>query len=156
MWDARGTDNNQTPLLYEMGCVKDGVVQHTLQGKDIPEDTLEELQRLAVAKWPEPFATATVQALRDRHVNGIPIKEYVPEKLVNNRLLILGDAAHVPAPITASGFNQSLKDAVVLGDCVRENSDVVAALQAYERRLLKPVRRMVQSGQSFSRSFGNR
>lgn len=147
-------DNTQTDLLYELGCVKEGVVQHSLKGADIPEETLQKLQKLAKSKWPEPFATATVQALTERSITGIPIKEYVPEKLVTGRLLLTGDAAHVPAPITAGGFNQSLKDAVVLGECIQETSDVRSALRTYEKRLLKPVRRMVQSGQSFSRSFG--
>lgn len=70
---------------------------------------------------------------------------------------MIGDAAHVPAPITASGFNDSLIDAVVLGECVRsgiEGSKANKALSDYEDQRLDKVQRMVQSGMSFSRSFG--
>lgn len=94
------------------------VAQHSLDGPDIPESTLHALIDQASVKWPEPWASVTVQALKTRQVTGIPIKEYVPDELVNGRIALVGDAAHVPAPVTASGFNESLRDATVLGKVV--------------------------------------
>lgn len=150
-------DNSQTELLYRLGAVKDGVVQHTINGVDIPEDDLEELIRKSEKNWPEPWQTATHHAIRSRDFLGTPIKEYIPERLVDGRLALIGDAAHVPAPITASGFNDSLKDAVVLGECVAkglEGSKAFQSLRDYEDQRLEKVQRMVKSGNSFSRSFG--
>lgn len=98
-----------------------------------------------------------IDCTKNRRLTGIPIKEYIPDNLVKGRIAIVGDAAHVPAPITASGFNESLEDAVALGKCVSKSSQENAALKAlnkYESMRLNKVRRMVQSGQSFSRSFG--
>jgi len=40
-----------------------------------------------------------------------PIAEYVPDRLVNGRLALVGDAAHVPTPMTGCGFSASLDDA---------------------------------------------
>lgn len=150
-------DNSQAELLYRLGAVKDDVVQHTIDGEDLTETDLAHLIQKAEKNWPEPWRTATRHALESRDFIGTPIKEYYPEKLVNGRLALIGDAAHVPAPITASGFNESLIDAVELGECVRAGIKGVQASEAlkdYEDRRLEKVQRMVQSGSSFSRSFG--
>lgn len=150
-------DNSRTNLLRRLGCVKDGVVLHSLKGPDIPEKTISELTEQAKKRWPEPWLTATLNALKTRSLTGIPIKEYVPNRLVKDRIALVGDAAHVPAPITASGFNESLQDAANLGKCVTkgiQGDDGIKALEKYETNRLEKVRQMVQSGESFSRSFG--
>lgn len=150
-------DNSQTELLYRLGAVKDGVVQHTIQGEDLTNEDLENIIRKAKRNWPEPWKTATQYALESRNFLGTPIKEYYPERLIKGRIALIGDAAHLPAPITASGFNDSLIDAVVLGECVRsgiEGNKAIEALRDYEDQRLGKVQRMVQSGMSFSRSFG--
>lgn len=150
-------DNSRTHLLRRLGCVKGNVVHHTLKGEDIPQKTLSELAKQARKRWPEPWLTATLKAIETRSLTGIPIKEYVPDKLIDGRIALVGDAAHVPAPITASGFNESLEDAAYLGKCVAkgiEGDKAVQALERYEANRIKKVRHMVQSVQSFSRSFG--
>lgn len=150
-------DNTKSNLLRRLGCVQGTTVHHSLKGPDIPDKILQKLESEARQLWPEPWLSATLIALKNRRLTGIPIKEYIPDNLVKGRIAIVGDAAHVPAPITASGFNESLEDAVALGKCVSKSSQENAALKAlnkYESMRLNKVRRMVQSGQSFSRSFG--
>lgn len=152
-------DNSRSDVLYRLGCVKGDVVHHSLKGPDIPEETITELKQQTNELWPEPFKSATLYALETRNLTGIPIKEYAPDKLVNGRLALIGDAAHVPAPITASGFNESLEDAVSLGKSVAkgvEGVNAVEALDTYESMRLNKVRQMVLSGNSFSRSFGRK
>jgi 2-polyprenyl-6-methoxyphenol hydroxylase-like FAD-dependent oxidoreductase len=87
----------------------------------------------------------------------LPIGEYIPQKLVNGRIGLVGDAAHLMTPLTAMGFNAALHDAASLADCVSNGvvgEQAAKALLAYESERLKTVRQLVQSGQSFSRSFG--
>lgn len=150
-------DNSRTDILREVGAVVNNVVNHSLDGPDIPDAVIEKLKSEAYQVWPEPWLTATLHALDTRKLNGIPIKEYVPEKLSEDRIALIGDAAHVPAPITASGFNESLNDAVTLGKAVAKGVKgkmAISALDSYEASRLNKVRQMVQSGKSFSRSFG--
>lgn len=150
-------DNSHNAVLRKLGCVEGNVVHHSLNGEDIPTNTLQQLISRASAIWTEPWSFAMLHALKTRSIIGIPIKEYIPDYLVKGRIAIIGDAAHVPAPITASGFNASLDDAVELGKCVAKGIQGEAgrkALQKYESNRLKKVRRIVQSGNSFSRSFG--
>lgn len=150
-------DNARSNLLRRLGCVQGTTVHHSLKGPDIPQETVNELTELAYEAWPEPWLSATLHALETRGLTGIPIKEYAPDTLSKGRVALIGDAAHVPAPITASGFNESLQDAVELGKCVAkgiQGDAAITALEKYESLRLNKVRRMVQSGQSFGRSFG--
>ena len=150
-------DNTHNDVLRELGCVKDGIVHHSLIGEDIPEDTLQQLMSNASDRWPAPWSFAILHAIETRNIIGIPIKEYIPDYLVKDRIALIGDAAHVPAPITASGFNASLDDAVELGKCAAKGvtgKAGIKALKKYESGRLKKVRRIVESGNSFSQSFG--
>lgn len=150
-------DNTHTDLLYRLGAVQGKFVHHSIQGSDIPEKDLDIIANQAEVNWPEPWRTASLLAIHSRDFIGVPIKEYVPTKLVNGRLAIVGDAAHVPSPITAGGFNESLKDAVALSECVSGNllgSNAISALEKYESMRLEKMQEMVESGRQFSKEFG--
>lgn len=150
-------DNTRNQLLRKKGCVQGTLVHHSLIGKDIPEKTIKELIDQASDRWPQPWLAATVHSIETRSLIGIPIAEYVPAKLAKGRVAIVGDAAHVLTPISASGFNASLQDAATLTDCILEQSgkyEPILALQQYQSLRLNKVRQMVETGQSFSRNFG--
>ena len=71
----------------------------------------------------------------------------------------MGDAAHVPTPMTGCGFSASLDDAEAIAESVAAGvraSAPAKALRGYEKERLSSVRGMVQSGQQFSRSFTGR
>ncbi|KAB2331724.1 FAD-dependent monooxygenase [Bacillus mesophilum] len=150
-------DNTQNALLRRLGCVKGDIVQHSLHAADIPEETLIELAEKASIRWPQPWLDAILYSIQTRNLVGIPIAEYVPDNLVKGRIAIVGDAAHLPTPLTAKGFNASLQDAAALADSVAkgiQGKSASESLLEYESLRLKHVRQIVQSGQSFSRSFG--
>ncbi|HLR03174.1 MAG TPA: NAD(P)/FAD-dependent oxidoreductase [Virgibacillus sp.] len=150
-------DHSRNDWLRRLGAVKGSVVHHALKGPDLPEELLGDLAEEASARWSEPWVSAALHGIDSRTIVGIPIKEYVPDNLVNGRVALVGDAAHAPAPITASGFNASLHDAVALGKCVAKGIQGQAAMDAleeYESMRLNTVRQMVQSGQSMGRVFG--
>lgn len=150
-------DNAQSELLYRLGAVRGKFVHHSINGIELSDEDLYALIDQAKLDWPEPWRTATLQAITARDFIGIPIKEYVPVKLMRGRFALVGDAAHVPAPITASGFNESLKDAVILSECASEGiqgSKAIKALEKYELLRLKKMQDMVESGRTFSKTFG--
>ncbi|UPO90138.1 NAD(P)/FAD-dependent oxidoreductase [Niallia sp. Man26] len=152
-------DNTRNDLLRELGCVDGMVVKHSLNGTDIPEQTLIELVNQANQRWEQPWLSAINHSIKTRNLTGIPIAEYVPDNLARGRIALVGDAAHVLTPLTAKGFNSSLRDADTLASCIEmgiKGNSANVALQEYESRRLKIVRQMVQSGQSFSRSFGRK
>jgi 2-polyprenyl-6-methoxyphenol hydroxylase-like FAD-dependent oxidoreductase len=152
-------DASRNELLRETGCVVGSVVQHSLTAADIPEATFRQLAVQASDLWPALWRDAILDCI-DRHaVVGTPIAEYVPDRLVNGRLALVGDAAHVPTPMTGSGFSASLDDAEAIAESAAagaRGSELVKALRGYEEERLSSVRDMVQSGQQFSRSFSGR
>lgn len=164
---ARGTrqlgwawyDRGRNDLLRRCGCVADDIVRHSLTGADIPDKTYRELANEARRRWLSPWRDAILDCT-DRHaVIGTPIAEYVPDSLAKGRLALVGDAAHVPTPMTGSGFGASLSDAEAMADAVRagvRGDLAVAALRDYERMRLTAARSMVESGQQFSRRFADR
>ena len=50
------------------------------------------------------------------------------------RVTLLGDAAHAMTPNLGQGACQAIEDAVALGSCLKESTDIAAALQLYEKR----------------------
>jgi 2-polyprenyl-6-methoxyphenol hydroxylase-like FAD-dependent oxidoreductase len=150
-------DNSENDLLRQLGCFEGAVVQHSLIGADIPTETLDNLSKKAKQRWSQPWLAAIQHSIQTRNLIATPIAEYVPEVLVKGRIALVGDAAHLPTPLTASGFNASLEDAATLADCVAkeiQRGDVVGALLQYQSSRLRVARQIVQSGQGFSRSFG--
>jgi 2-polyprenyl-6-methoxyphenol hydroxylase-like FAD-dependent oxidoreductase len=131
---------------------------HSLRPYDIPEQTYEELAEECRHRWPDPWRLAMQDCIERRSVIGTPIAEYVPDRIANGRLVLVGDAAHVPTPMTGNGFSASLTDAETLAMCVSRGlagSSAEMALFEYETARLNSVRSLVQSGQQFSRSFEN-
>lgn len=150
-------DNTQTQLLYELGAVRGNFVHHSLQGSQIPQENIDSMIKEAKKNWPQPWLGAVLHAIDSRDFIGVPIKEYVPQKLISSRLAIVGDAAHVPSPITTSGFNEALKDAAVLNECASQGlkgSNAYKALEMYESLRLEKMQEMVESGRSYSKDFG--
>jgi 2-polyprenyl-6-methoxyphenol hydroxylase-like FAD-dependent oxidoreductase len=151
-------DASENALLRQKGCVQGDVVHHGLRGAQIPGDVYRKLARKA-KRWPSPWHDAILDCVRRQAVIGTPIAEYVPVRLVNGRLAIVGDAAHVPTPMTGKGFAASLQDALALAEAAADGLHEDAAIRAlghYEETRLDSARSLVQSGQMFSKSFAGR
>jgi len=149
-------DASHNALLARSGAVQGSVVHHSLRPGDIPAATYRELAQHARTAYPSPWREAILDSIERRAVIGTPIAEYVPDRLVTGRVALVGDAAHVPTPMTGSGFSESLHDAEALADALATEpagTGVEAALLDYEGVRLRSARRLVQSGQGFSRSF---
>lgn len=151
-------DSSRNELLRSSGAVEGSVVRHSLMPAGIPNATYRELAVQARRLFPSPWRDAILDSIERRAVIGTPIAEYVPDLLVRGRMALVGDAAHVPTPMTGSGFSESLHDAEALAAALSAQpaSDIEAALLDYEGERLRSVRSLVQSGQGFSRSFAAR
>jgi len=63
---------------------------------------------------------------------------------VENRVALIGDAAHAMFPHGSGGASQGIVDTRVLGACLHTHGVTPAALEAYEDRLLAPVNDLVR------------
>jgi len=149
-------DAGRNDLLRASGALAGHVVQRTLRPADIPDTTFRELTAEARVIWPAPWREAIVDCLSRRAVIGTPIGEYMPQRLARGRVCLVGDAAHVPSPMTGKGFDASALDALALADALQgglTHGDTVEALRRYEAKRLAAARELVRSGYGFSRSF---
>lgn len=146
-------DNGRNALLRERGAIADGIVRRTLLSRDLPDDLLAALRRDA-GLWREPWRSSILDCVERRSIIGTPVAEYVPERLSESRLCLVGDAAHVPTPMTGNGFATSRDDAITLGRLLSDESDLEQALLSYEAERLPIVRSLVESGRQFSRAYG--
>ena len=83
-------------------------------------------------EWHAPIpevikATESSAILRNDIVDRKPVKRWGQE-----RVTLLGDAAHPTTPNLGQGACQAMEDAVVLASCLPAASDVPAALRSYE------------------------
>ncbi len=148
-------DATRNALLRDTGAVRDNVVCHSLRPSSIPEPTLAEL-RTESSMWPQPWRAAIQESVDCHDVTGVPITEYIPQKLVTQRLALVGNAAHVPTPMTGKGLDASLDDAAALADALGHvgPDGVPGALAVYQSTRLQAAVEMVRSGHAFSRRFG--
>ena len=82
-----------------------------------------------------PPGQQILEALGDAdalHVDAI--EEVVLDTWSRGRVLLIGDAAHATSPNMAQGAAMALEDALVLAECVAEQSSVDAALAAFSAR----------------------
>ncbi|MCQ9366718.1 FAD-dependent monooxygenase [Brevibacterium sp. 91QC2O2] len=149
-------DAGHNELLRRSGVVKGNVVQRSMRPDDMPDSLFKDLARAARHFWPDPWREAILDCLSRRSIIGTPIGEYMPDRLVTERICLVGDAAHLPSPMTGSGFSASAEDAMALGDAIERCDDLGEALRRYEDRRLQAAQGLVRSGRSFSRSFAPR
>ena len=147
-------DAGRNALLRDSGAVVGNVVRHSLRPGDIPDAVFEDIAVQTRRHWPSPWRDAILDCVKRRAVIGTPVSEYVPDRLASGRLCLVGDAAHVPTPMTGNGFSASAQDAIALAHALGQGMhDAEAGLRRYETARLAAVRSLVQSGQRFSRGF---
>jgi 2-polyprenyl-6-methoxyphenol hydroxylase-like FAD-dependent oxidoreductase len=61
-------------------------------------------------------------------------------------MVIIGDAAHAPAPTSGQGASMAIEDAIVLARALRDSPSIPAAFAAYERLRRERVERIVAWG----------
>lgn len=90
-------------------------------------------QQEALRHWPEIESLVTSLA-GPGSLAFATYSDVVMRRWHAGRVLVIGDAAHGMSPQLGQGTNLALMDAMVLGECLEEESGVEAAFAAYTRR----------------------
>jgi 2-polyprenyl-6-methoxyphenol hydroxylase-like FAD-dependent oxidoreductase len=72
-------------------------------------------------------------AVQHGKVSPHPVWEFVTEKVVQNRILLLGDAAHMASPRTGAGAYAAMVDAVVLETAFKQGKNIDESLKLYNK-----------------------
>ncbi len=152
-------DRGRASLLRKQNCVSTtGCVLSSLSSANIPDAMRMELRDLSLQIWPEPWSTAIVDALDRQQMFATPVAEYFPKRLVNGRMVLIGDAAHVASPVTGQGLTAGILDAHLLAKClsrstVSDPAEIKQALESFERHRLPAAQSLVQASMAWSRAF---
>lgn len=146
-------DPDQRELLERQHCLAGDRVIGTLSGDRFGAKLKANLIGEAERSWPSPWREAIAATLRTGEPFATPIAEYVPNRLVTNRIAIVGDAAHVASPMTGSGFRYGLLDVLALSRSLSENDNVPQALRRFENERLSDDRALVLSGRAWGKQY---
>ncbi|PYC63460.1 FAD-dependent oxidoreductase [Micromonospora arborensis] len=92
---------------------------------------------------------ATDEITPPRPIYDLP---HVP-RWCNERMVVVGDACHAVSPSGGQGVSLSIEDAVQLGRCLRDVTDIPRALAHYEEIRRPRVEKVVHFGRSASKSI---
>jgi 2-polyprenyl-6-methoxyphenol hydroxylase-like FAD-dependent oxidoreductase len=113
--------------------------------------------RVAVAArvWPDPWPRLIELTAHRRGLFTNAIYEYLPHRLVGERTVIIGDAAHVATPMTGAGLITGFEDVIALAEELGgvDPAGVPDALRRYERLRLGPARDLVGYSLAWSSRF---
>lgn len=148
-------DAGRTELLRETGCLDGDAVVGILHSDQLSAALVSELDQLARRYWPSPWDRCISWGVTHGQAFGTPVAEYLPSRLVRQRVVLVGDAAHVASPMTGAGFQNALFDVAALASSLGgpSGAGVPAGLRRYERERLSPARELVSSGMAWSRSY---
>jgi 2-polyprenyl-6-methoxyphenol hydroxylase-like FAD-dependent oxidoreductase len=134
-------DALRTRWLRENGFLDGDEILASISPEAIPAALRDELRHLATTRWRSPERDVLVAALDRDILFGTPLTQYLPDRLCNGRVAIVGDAAHVASPMVGAGLVYGLLDGVSLGRAVTAvggttGSAGITALRAYEAERL--------------------
>jgi 2-polyprenyl-6-methoxyphenol hydroxylase-like FAD-dependent oxidoreductase len=91
-------------------------------------------------------------------VSAHPVWEFVTEKVVNNRVVLLGDAAHMASPRTGAGAYSAMVAAVVLETAFKQGKNIDESLKLYNRNTVDRGRELYNRSRQSASYFapGNR
>ena len=141
VWYVNKTDSQLERVLVDKNGNKR---QYSVPPTFLSDESLEELKELADRELPE--------ILRDRiHQTKNPFVQVIVDmsvpKMFDNRVAILGDAASVVRPHTASGTAKAYRDAIALADCLfHHDSNIDKALPHWNDQQLREALGLTMHG----------
>jgi 2-polyprenyl-6-methoxyphenol hydroxylase-like FAD-dependent oxidoreductase len=140
-------DATRTGWLRERGFLRENEVTSSVPPEAIDGELREELRALC-ARWQSPAREILLAAIDERIIFGTPLAQYLPRRLANGRVAIVGDAAHVASPMVGAGLVNGLLDCAAVAEALKaagggRGSSGTAALLAYQKLRLTANRNHV-------------
>jgi 2-polyprenyl-6-methoxyphenol hydroxylase-like FAD-dependent oxidoreductase len=113
------------------------------KGQDKPGTVKQKLLNMFKG-WQAPIE-AVIETTAEEAILRTDIQDRKPRpRWGEGRVTLLGDAAHPMTPNLGQGACQAIEDAVVLAECLRQESEIEAALQLYETRRIPRTYKVVR------------
>jgi len=126
------------------------LVQNSPDNERIPAERLPGALREQLAGFGGLLAEARDRITRPEKIVHRPIEALlVPPPWYRGRVLLIGDAAHVPTPHLASGAGIAIEDAIVLVELLRTDQPVPEILEGFMARRFERCRMVVENSVQF-------
>ena len=86
-------------------------------------------------------------------VNSHPVWEFATDVVVNNRIALLGDTAHMASPRTGAGAYTAMVDALSFGTALQRTSTIDDALRLYNDDTVSRGRELFRKSQRAATYF---
>ena len=120
-------DNGDGYISWSLEMVSNTIHQ-SKNAKEVKERVVQEL-----AKWHRVVREVIELTNADTIVERPVCYPLMLSQWSNNRVTLLGDAAHAMGPALGQGTNTTFEDAWVLSECLSKHSNFTEALEAYEK-----------------------
>ena len=111
-----------------------------------PEHLLPQLMRDQLAPYAGLLAQSRERITEPEQIVYRPIEAFLlPAPWYQGRVLLIGDAAHMPTPHLASGAGLAIEDAIVLAELLASDGPAEAALQRFMERRFDRCRMVVEN-----------
>jgi 2-polyprenyl-6-methoxyphenol hydroxylase-like FAD-dependent oxidoreductase len=142
-WYAPTAQDDAYALLQMAGRT---LTPHALEKRALPAHWRSLLEP-EIEAWPE-WARAVIRTTTcEGAIAPHPVFELVPQILMDERIALVGDCAHLASPITGSGARMAYADALSLAEALRDTDSLAEALQYYSRLRLAAAVSVVTQGQ---------
>lgn len=114
------------------------LLEPTRTAEWVPEAELHLRLRKLMAPYGGVVAEVRETLSADSNIVARPLETiFCPLPWYNDRVLLIGDAAHATTPQLASGAGMAMEDGVVLGECATAESDLDKVLDSFMARRFK-------------------
>ncbi|TFF33331.1 FAD binding domain-containing protein [Mucilaginibacter psychrotolerans] len=144
--------NKTEAELKELMTDKNGIErQYSMPATFLRQENIAELRSRAQIELPE-ILSARVQQTQNPFVQVI-VDMAVP-KMYEGRVVILGDAAALVRPHTASGTAKAYEDALALAAALTDHSNIASALKQWNSVQLQHTAELISYGRQLAKGSG--
>lgn len=99
-----------------------------------------------------PIVGAILDNTSDEQIRQEPLEDLAPmEHWYQNRVVLLGDAAHATTPNMGQGACQAIEDAYVLSHCLANHSEITTAFSTYQQLRQAKANQVVRNSRNFGK-----
>eukprot|EP00978_Attheya_sp_CCMP212_P007819 scaffold18163_cov55-Attheya_sp.AAC.4 len=154
---VRGFDNT---IMWNCGvymAMPEEMVERPVKNRQVAASAMK-----TVPDWFVPFTRECFgesagkfwdECVRKGKVSPHAVWEMSADRVVNGRVVLLGDAAHMASPRTGAGAYTAMVDAVVLGRAFAQAADVEAALRIYNDDTVMRGKKLIASSRRAASDF---
>lgn len=144
------TDEDALGALVIEGAVK---APHQLERSEAAHRAFGRARAATSVSWPAWAAQIIDRTAAQGSIAPHPVYEFAASTMARERVVLVGDAAHLASPITGAGGRLAMEDALTLADALARHEDLDEALASFSRSRTYAGAAIVEEGHRRGAAF---